>query len=66
VKALREFYGVAMSAKKTPLFFTKHGYTKDALEFAQNNAMPLFTYLPHLQGANDASKAFTERGMESS
>jgi hypothetical protein len=66
VKALREFYGVATSTQKTPLFFTKHGYTKDALEFAQNNAMALFTYLPHLQGVNEESKKYIERGMESS
>lgn len=66
VKALREFYGVAMSNQKTPLFFTKHGYTKDALEFAHSNAMALFIYLPHLEGVNEESKKYIERGMGSS
>lgn len=66
VKALREFYGVATATKKTPLFFTKHGYTKDALEFAHSNAMALFVYLPHLQGVNEESKKYIERGLATS
>jgi HJR/Mrr/RecB family endonuclease len=63
VKAVREIYAIAVSKNKEALFFAKVGYTKDAIDFATQNRIALFTYLPHLQGYDPRAKTYLERGM---
>ena len=44
VKALREFLGASIITGKVPVFFSKRGYTQDAIEFGAQNKMLLFSY----------------------
>jgi len=44
VQPVREILGVATSRGKRACFFTKTGYTKEAVRFAEENDIPLFQY----------------------
>jgi hypothetical protein len=44
VQPVREILGVATSRGKRACFFTKTGYTKEAVRFAEENEIPLFQY----------------------
>jgi hypothetical protein len=63
VKAVRELFAVSSVIGKQAMFFTKIGYSKEAVEFANSVKMPLFVYLPHLQEANFYARKFLESGM---
>lgn len=63
VKAIRETYAVAVAKGKTPLFFTKVGFSKEATLFANEVGMSLFTYLPHLKAENSLARRYLKHGM---
>ncbi len=58
---LQQHHGVATAHAKAPLFFSLAGYTQQALDYAQDNEIALFTF--DLQGepepANAAAHALT-------
>lgn len=63
VKAVRELFAVASVAQKQPLFFAKVGFSKDAVEFANNVGISLFTYLPYLQASNLYAERYLKVGL---
>jgi HJR/Mrr/RecB family endonuclease len=44
VKAIRELLGASVLTKKQPVFFSKSGYTDDAIDFAIANEILVYTY----------------------
>jgi hypothetical protein len=62
VKTVRELQGVTSSAV-SPLVFAKSGFSREAIEFANLHNMGLFTYLPHLSGANPLADAYLSKGF---
>lgn len=62
VKVVREIYGVAKSTGRHAAVFTRNGYTKDAVEFAQSNDIALFAYEPKLVGHSRIALNILESG----
>jgi hypothetical protein len=62
VKTIRELKGVTSGAV-SPLVFAKSGFSREAIEFANLHNIGLFTYLPHLSGANPLADAYLDRGF---
>jgi len=46
---VQRHYGIAKSVKKTPLFFSKSGFTPVALKWAKDNGVKCFTLSPHVE-----------------
>ena len=63
VKAVRELYGVAVHAKKTPIFFALSDYTQEAKAFATNVNMPIIRYHSNsLVPMNQPGELFVSQG----
>lgn len=61
VESIRELYGVAVSERKGALFFSKSGYTPDALAFGNLIDMPLLQHdagAGTLHGVNAAGRRY--------
>lgn len=62
VKTIRELRGVT-SSDHSALVFAKSGFSKEAIEFANLHNVGLFTYLPHLVGANRLAEGYLSKGF---
>jgi hypothetical protein len=62
VGVVREIFGVATHKGKIGAVFAKSGFTKEAVDFAQNTQIPLITYLPKLKGHTKIGQALIDGG----
>lgn len=63
VKVVRELYGVASHRGKSAAVFTKTGFTREAVEFANETGVFLFTYIPELGGATELTRRILRDGL---
>jgi hypothetical protein len=63
VGAIREIFAVGVSKGKTPLIFSKSGFTSAAIDFAIEYHVLLFAYLPLLRGLTKTSRLALEKGL---
>lgn len=63
VATVRETFAVGISKNKTPIIFSKSGFTSGAISFAIEYHVLLFTYLPLLEGNTNISKAMLNVGF---
>jgi hypothetical protein len=64
VSTVRETFAVGISRSKTPVIFSKSGFTSGALDFAIDYGVLLFTYLPLLKGESSLARHALANGME--
>ncbi len=63
VGAIREIFAVGVAKGKTPLMFSKSGFTAAAIDFAIEYHVLLFSYLPLLRGHTKTSNKALEMGL---
>jgi hypothetical protein len=63
VKSLREFLGASLSTGKIPVFFSKMGYTQDAIEFGIKNKILMYSYLGIFEPCSTYSRIIQLEGM---
>jgi hypothetical protein len=63
VKALREFLGASISTGKIPVFFSKMGYTHEALQFGVQNKILLYRYTGVFEPCTIYSRIIQIEGM---
>jgi hypothetical protein len=66
VQPIRELFGVAASKGKGAVFFSRSGYTKDALRFAEDNRIIAFEYktnIGHLVAHSSEAYEALENGL---
>lgn len=63
VKALREFLGASISTKKIPIFFSRNGFTDDAVKFAIENEILAFEYVGHFSARTPQSAIYSQLGF---
>ncbi len=66
VQPIRELFGVAASKGKRAVFFSRSGYTKDALRFAEDNRIIAFEYktnIGHLIAHSSEAYKALENGL---
>lgn len=63
VGAIREIFAVGVAKGKTPLLFSKSGFTSAAVDFAIEYHVLLFSYLPLLRGHSKTSTKALEMGL---
>jgi hypothetical protein len=69
VQPVRELFGAAKALSKSPIFFSSAGYTKSAIDFAEQNDILLFTADPlgeELSGETKVSKFVLKNGLAQS
>jgi hypothetical protein len=62
VAVVREIFGVATHKGKLGAVFAKSGFTKEAIDFAQNTQITLITYLPRLKAHTNIAQALVDGG----
>jgi hypothetical protein len=63
VGAVREIFAVGISKGKTPILFSKSGFTSAAVDFAIEYHVLLLSYLPLLRGHTKTSNKALEMGL---
>ena len=63
VATIREIYAVAAVRQKTPVIFSRSGFTSGALDFGITNDVLMFQYLPFLEGMTWASSYVLTGGL---
>ena len=63
VGTVREIFAVGVAKGKTPLLFSKGGFTSAAIDFAIEYHVLLFSYLPLLRGHTKTSNKALENGL---